>query len=268
MDAEFFSTLYKTLRDMPIVANTLRGISLMAGLFYLVNVVKIYIQKINPENKDSYGYGLQDLAKSAVYLIIIIFSSEILYFFDAILFYLESQFEDPTLILSDLNIVIEDAEEDSTWQAMLYDLLVSASSHFASAIMAPVSAIIMTIGWLVDFMVYPLFLIERYFLLVVLQVFFPIVIALAALDIYRSMAEKFFKLYVAVYLILPGLFLVNTFLNIIKQNFTVDVIRGEYGKLLGTLFIELMDPVILIFFLILKIKLYKKVISFLFQMFT
>lgn len=60
------------------------------------------------------------------------------------------------------------------------------------------------IAWLVNVIVYPMFLLERAFLLMLLQIGLPLVLALGALEKFRPMVWGWFKIYIAVFM--TGLF--------------------------------------------------------------
>lgn len=60
------------------------------------------------------------------------------------------------------------------------------------------------IAWLVNVVVYPMFLLERSFLLMILQIALPLVLALGAFEKFRPMVWNWFKIYIAVYM--TGLF--------------------------------------------------------------
>ena len=65
-------------------------------------------------------------------------------------------------------------------------------------------AILKGLSWLINVIVYPIFMLERAFILMILKVILPLVIALAALDEFRPMLMKWMRMYAAVYM--TGLF--------------------------------------------------------------
>ncbi len=123
--------------------------------------------------------------------------------------------------------------------------------------------------WVLDLFIYPLFLAERYFLLGIMQAFFPLVISMAVFEKFREMGYRFFKLYAAVYMIVPAFFLVNIFVNElyeqVTENFWPNLFGTDYGS-------ELFAPVIELagvgFIILLKFKLYKRATSFTLRLFV
>jgi len=114
-----------------------------------------------------------------------------------------------------------------------------------------------------------LFLAERYFLLGILQAFFPLVISLAVFEKFRPLAYTFFKLYAAVYMMVPAFFLVNVFVN----HLYTEINTNFWGSLFGTDWgSEFFAPVIQLgsigFMVLLKFKLYRRATSFTLRLFT
>ncbi len=83
------------------------------------------------------------------------------------------------------------------------------------------------------------------------------------------MAYNFFKLYAAVYMLVPAFFLVNVFVNAIyteiNTNFWVDLFGTDVGSRVFAPVVELGSIGFIIF---LKFKLYKRATSFTLRLFT
>jgi len=97
----------------------------------------------------------------------------------------------------------------------------------------------------------------------IMQAFFPLVISMAVFEKFREMGYRFFKLYAAVYMIVPAFFLVNVFVNELYQEVTDNFWPNLFGTDFGS---ELFAPVIELagvgFIILLKFKLYKRATSF------
>jgi hypothetical protein len=123
--------------------------------------------------------------------------------------------------------------------------------------------------WLLDLFIYPLFLAERFFLLGIMQAFFPLVISLAVFEKFRVLAYNFFKLYAGVYMLVPAFFLVNVFVN----NLYTEINTNFWGDLFGTdwgsnFFAPLLQLGSIGFIVLLKFKLYRRATSFVFRLFS
>ena len=123
--------------------------------------------------------------------------------------------------------------------------------------------------WIMDLFIYPLFLAERYFLLGLMQAFFPLVISMAVFEKFREMGYRFFKLYAAVYMIVPAFFLVNVFVNLLYE----EINTNFWGNLLVTgaesgVFAPIIQLGSVGFIVFLKFKLYRRAISFTFRLFA
>jgi len=123
--------------------------------------------------------------------------------------------------------------------------------------------------WILDLFIYPLFLAERFFLLGIMRAFFPLVISLAVFEKFRTLAYNFFKLYAAVYMLVPAFFLVNVFVNAIyteiNTNFWVNLFGTDVGSNFFAPVVELGSIGFIVF---LKFKLYRRATSFTLRLFT
>jgi hypothetical protein len=132
-----------------------------------------------------------------------------------------------------------------------------------------VSFVVSLILWILDLFIYPLFLAERYFLLGIMQAFFPLVISLAVFEKFRAMAHTYFRLYTAVYMLVPAFFLVNLFINALYGQINTHFWTGLFGTEVGS---DFFAPVVELgsvgFIVLLKFRLYRKAISFTLRLFA
>ena len=147
---------------------------------------------------------------------------------------------------------------------LLYEALVTPLYGFKI-----LAFMLSTILWILDLFIYPLFLAERFFLLGIMQAFFPLVISLAVFEKFRSLAYTFFKLYAAVYMLVPAFFLVNVFVNAIYTEINTNFWTNLFGTDVGQGFFA---PVVQLgsvgFIVFLKFKLYRRATSFTLRLFT
>ncbi|WP_026809918.1 hypothetical protein [Arenibacter latericius] len=268
---EYIDAVFQTIQNSDFSQYTIAGIKVLAVLFFLINILKKYNEGI----ADRYGYtwGLSpgELAKNFAVVILVIFSTQILGFFDGILTAVESQYRNTAPALLPLQMQDFPLEEDinlldSAKMAMvlLYEALITPMYSFR--ILAFVISLFL---WILDLFIYPLFLAERYFLLGIMQAFFPLVISLAVFEKFRSMAYNFFKLYAAVYMLVPAFFLVNVFINAIYTEINTTFWVNLFGTNLGnSLFAPVVDLGSIGFIVFLKFKLYKRATSFTLRLFT
>jgi hypothetical protein len=102
-----------------------------------------------------------------------------------------------------------------------------------------------------------------------MQAFFPLVISMAVFEKFRDMAYRFFKLYAAVYMVVPAFFLVNVFVNLLYE----EINTNFWGTLLGNgaesgVFAPIVQLGSVGFIVFLKFKLYRRAISFTFRLFA
>ncbi|WP_350286897.1 hypothetical protein [uncultured Croceitalea sp.] len=268
---EYVDAVFQTIKDSDFLQYTIVGMKALAILFFLINILKKYNEGV--ANRDGYTWGLTptELIKNFVIVILVIFSSQVLEVFDNILVAIEGQYRNTAPTLLPLQLQDVEIEEDtggleaaSKGLALLFEAL--SSPLFGLKILAFILSVFL---WLLDLFIYPLFLAERFFLLGIMQAFFPLVISLAVFEKFRSMAYTFFKLYAAVYMLVPAFFLVNVFVNALYTEFTTNFWVNLFGFDFGSSFFA---PIIELgtigFIVFLKFKLYKRATSFTFKLFT
>ena len=268
---EYIDAVFQTIKNSDFSQYTIVGMKTLAVLFFLVNILKKYNEGI--ADKEGYTWGLSpgELAKNFAIVLLVIFSTQILGFFDGVLVAIESQYRNTAPALLPLQMQDIPIEEDvgameimKKAMALLYDALVTPLFGWK------IIAFIVSLGlWILDLFIYPLFLAERYFLLGIMQAFFPLVLSLAVFEKFRSMAYNFFKLYAAVYMLVPAFFLVNVFINAIYTELNTNFWFNLFGTDVGSNFFA---PVVqlgsVVFIVFLKFKLYKRATSFTFRLFT
>ncbi|MEN8185501.1 MAG: hypothetical protein ABFR05_00070 [Bacteroidota bacterium] len=268
---EYVDAVFTTIKDSDFSQYTITGMKTLAVLFFLINILKKYYE--GAADKDGYTWGLSptDLIKNFAIVIIVIFSTQVLDVFDNILVSIESQYRNtaPALIplqMQDIEIEQDVGALEATKKAMalLFEALVTPL--YGVKIL---SFIIGLFLWVLDLFIYPLFLAERFFLLGIMQAFFPLIIALSVFEKFRTMAYTFFKLYAGVYMLVPAFFLVNVFVNTlyaeINTNFWSNLLGASTNN--GTIKI-IVEMGSIMFIVFLKFKLYKRATSFVLRLFS
>ncbi|SRX76384.1 hypothetical protein [Aequorivita antarctica] len=268
---EYIDTIYQTIQNSEFSQYTIGGMKTLAVLFFLINILKKYNE--GAVDKDGYTWGLSpgELIKNFVVVILVIFSTQVLGFFDGILVAIESQYRSTAPALLPLQMQDMPLEEEvgaldmfQKAMALLYDALVTPLYGFKIF-----AFIISLFLWILDLFIYPLFLAERFFLLGIMRAFFPLVISLAVFEKFRTLAYNFFKLYAGVYMLVPAFFLVNVFINAIyteiNTNFWVNLFGTDVGNRFFAPVVELGSIGFIVF---LKFKLYRRATSFTLRLFT
>jgi len=268
---EYVDAVFQTIKDSDFSQYTIVGMKALAVLFFLINILKKYNEGIATTNGHTWGITPTDLAKNFAIVLLVIFSTQVLDVFDGILVAIESQYRDTAPALLPLQLQDVDLERDvgaleaaKKAMAILYEALVTPL--YGLKMLAFIIGVIL---WLLDIFIYPLFLAERYFLLGILQAFFPLVISLSVFEKFRNLAYTYFKLYAGEYMLVPAFFLVNVFVN----NLYTEINTNFWGSLFGSDWgSEFFAPVIELgsigFIVLLKFKLYRKATSFTLRLFT
>tara|TARA_R110002050_G_scaffold18872_1_gene54723 strand:+ start:1101 stop:1943 length:843 start_codon:yes stop_codon:yes gene_type:complete len=268
---EYVDTVFQAIKNSEFSQYTITGMKTLAVLFFLINILKKYNEGV--ANNEGYTWGLTpaELAKNFAVIIIVIFSTQVLGVFDSILVAVESQYRETAPALLPLQMQEIDIEQDvgaieaaKKAMALLYEALVTPL--FGLKILAFIIGLFL---WLMDLFIYPLFLAERFFLLGIMQAFFPLIISLAVFEKFRSLAYNFFKLYAGVYMLVPAFFLVNVFVNFLYTELNTNFWSSLFGTDWGSQFFA---PVIQLgsigFIVFLKFKLYRRAISFTLKLFS
>ena len=268
---EYIDSIFQTMKDSSFLSYTLTGMKTLAVLLFLVNILKKYQEGAARQEGITWGLQPADLLKNFAVVILVFMAPQLLGFLDGVLVSIETEFVDTAPALLPLQLQEIAAEE----QIGAFDVITKAMTALYEALVTPFYAIKMLsfitglFLWLLDLFIYPLFLAERFFILGLLQIFFPLIISLSVFEKFRQMAYTFFRLYIAVYMLVPAFFLVNIFLNNLYKAISDDF----FGYLLGTttdneVIHKLIEAAAIGFIVLLKFKLYKRATSFTMRLFT
>lgn len=268
---EYVDTVFQTIKNSDFAQYTITGMKTLAILFFLINILKKYNEGI--ANNEGYTWGLtpSELAKNFAVVILVIFSTQVLGIFDAILVAIEAQYRDTAPALLPLQLQDIDLDQDvgpieaaKKAMALLYETLITPL--YGLKILAFILGVFL---WLMDLFIYPLFLAERFFLMGIMQAFFPLVISLAVFEKFRALAYNYFKLYAGIYMLVPAFFLVNVFVNNlyteVNSNFWLDLFGSDWGSRIYAPIVQLGSIGFIVF---LKFKLYRRAISFTIRLFS
>src|SRR5690554_2578484 len=194
---EYVDTVFQTIQNSDFSRYTIAGMKTLAVLFFLINILKKYNEGVAQKDGYTWGLGPEDLAKNFMVVLLVIFSTQVLGFFDSILVAIEGQYRAVAPALLPLQMQDIPIEEDVSVvkvahaaMTLLYEALVTPLYGFK--IFAFITGVIL---WILDLFIYPMFLAERYFLLGNMQAFFPLIISLSVFEKFRSLAYTFFRLY-------------------------------------------------------------------------
>lgn len=268
---EYVDTVFQTIKNSDFSQYTITGMKSLAVLFFLINILKKYNEGVTTKEGYTWGLSPTDLARNFAIVILVIFSTQVLGIFDALLVAIENQYRNTAPALLPLQLQDIDIEQDiGAWDAakkawaLLYEALVTPLYGLKI-----LSFIIGVFLWILDLFIYPIFLAERFFLLGIMQAFFPLVISLSVFEKFRSLAYNFFKLYAGVYMLVPAFFLVNIFVNNlyseINDNLWNDLFGTDWGS---NFFAPLLQLGSIGFIVFLKFKLYSRATSFTFKLFA
>lgn len=267
LDLNTVQAIYDTFRASAVATVALNGVKVLAIGLALVNILKKYNEGLGDTNAPSWGLTPSELLKNFAIVVLVIFGDSVLAMFDNLLVSIEGEFGASAPQILSLNDVQSELEEAPTGlPGLVYMLAKIMTPLFAANIVAGILGFAI---WFMDLFIYAFFLVERFFLLGLLQVFFPVVITFAVYDKLRPLAYSFMKLYIAVYLLVPCFMLVNLFANNLYTELQTNWINNFLGIPLNNIVFQQMTAVsAMTFVFLVKLKLYKKSVSFMFRLFT
>ena len=110
---EYIDAVFQTIQNSSFSQYTIAGMKTLAVLFFLVNILKKYNEGI--ADKDGYSWGLSpgELAKNFAVVLLVIFSTQVLGFFDGILVAIEGQYRGTAPALLPLQLQDLPLEEEA-----------------------------------------------------------------------------------------------------------------------------------------------------------
>ena len=197
-----------------MIAPVFLGTKILAVTFILVNWCKSILQGMDKAKENGKGFSLKptDILYGILYIILILNINLLTDGLDNLLSAYSQSFEvenSQSLYnpMEELLLVDETRNlPNETWM----DAGVAIMSRFAETLTNVIDpfywllSILKVIAWLVNVIVYPIFMLERAFILMILKVVLPLVLALAALEEFRPMLMKWIRMYMAVFM--TGLF--------------------------------------------------------------
>ncbi len=268
---EYMDAIFTTIRDSDFSQYSMEGMKTLALLFFLVNILWKYQQGTAKIDGPTWGLTPSELIRNFIIVLLVIFSGEVLAVFDTILVAIEQEYRNTAPALLPLQLQDIEIEQDigafavaKQAMSLLYEALVTPL--YGVKILSFILGLFL---WMMDLFIYPLFLGERFFLLGLMQAFFPLVISLAVFEKFQSLAFNFFRLYAGVYMLVPAFFLVNVFINTlyteINTNFWTNLLGGATDNVTIKILIEMGSIAFIVF---LKFKLYRRATTFVLRMFT
>ncbi|PIB39066.1 hypothetical protein [Maribacter sp. 4G9] len=164
------------------------------------------------------------------------------------------------------NEEVEDAEEDLGAMAYLKKaaVLVMETLENPFSIMVKLAYVVF---WFLDNLIYGIFLVERFFFLTVLKILGPIAFSLSVFEKFRDILYKWFKLYVAAYLLILPFFLVIYITNEIYRELNLKAEAMPLIDILPNIKYSVYATIIGVSFFI-KLRLFKKSSEYVYKLFA
>jgi len=276
ISVEDLKAVYENIFDSSIGNITVTSLKVICVFIVIIVALRDYLNIAKPpaEREKEVTYGLQpyQLLRYILFIVLISAFDYLLLFAESILSYVEGSVKTPVyehIAWNDYTTPKEETENELLEQIFKYikdpsSIItdsVESANHFIMTIVLSIGEFILLI---IDKILYGVFLADRYFMLCLLHICFPLVVVLSVVDQYKDLVYRFFKLLAAVYMLVPALYFVNyfgtqTYVSLAKLWFD----KSPLG--MGSSLITVM----LLFFVIwIKFRLFKRVFDFTFKIFS
>src|SRR5690554_4550544 len=109
---EYVDAVFTTIKESSFSQYTIAGMKALAVLFFLVNIIKKYAEGAVEHSGYTWGLSPAELIKNFVVVLLVIFSTQILGYFDSILVAIEEQYRNTAPALLPLQFMELEIEED------------------------------------------------------------------------------------------------------------------------------------------------------------
>ena len=271
MGLEYLDKVYKAMFSGGL--NYLVIVSKSIGAFILVlELWKRFFKSFSKNGKvfseGDDGFSPYSLFRMLALLLLVVFSTQILDFFDSVCAMVETEAlkgfsNKPDLFTVSAPTVTPPPANESAINGVLRKMgevvnMLNPSSWTGGAY----THITQFLLKILDFLIYPVFLAERYFFMGLIKLFVPLMIALSIFDKTKDYIYNVFKMYARYYLVIIPYAFVVVFANTLFDTMTVIMEPVSMGP--GSMAISggLMVILALILVIIIKIKLFKMSMPF------
>lgn len=230
---------YQSFFDDGIMFDILSGIKFLAIVFFVLSVSTNMISSMGGSwtGEVKLPYNKNKLLVSLAFVLLIAFFDKFTMLIDNILLPLDTYFNKfETLSLTEA--ASEEIREttDETWMSIFKKYASYQVSLLSGGMQEYVLGFFLFIAKIIDSMIYVVFLVERFFFLGLLKILGPFAILFSIYSAKKDMFEKWFKMYVAVYLLIIPFYLILGFtaeliktinLRLASQSAVVDIMFGK-----------------------------------------
>ena len=197
-----------------MIAPLFLGTKVLAMVFILINWSKKLLEGMDKAREGGKGFSIKptDILYGILYILLILNIDILTDAMDNLLASYAGSFqvENSQSMYNPLEELILVDETRNMAQEDWMDAGIAVMSRFAETLTNVIDpfywllSLLKGVSWLINVMVYPVYMLERAFILMILKVVLPLVLALAALEEFRPMLMKWIRMYMAVFM--TGLF--------------------------------------------------------------
>lgn len=268
IDYNFLNDLFERVwGDSDFSAITM-GLKIMAISFLLIRLTWIIYKSwadrrsLNAQSAESGAYLPISPRQFGTYVALCLcaaFYDQVLLFLDTILGSLISVYSslDVNTVSIPLSYANQEAE-DTMANASAFEALKIFALQAIDVITSPtlwILSIVKVLAWLMDIVVYSIFIIERFFVLLILKFTGPLAISLSLVPKLNAIFWKWAALYMRWYLLIIPYLLVNLVVNVMVESY--ELIFASMGTDLMQTIGETLEVPLLLVIVVLKLVLYR-----------
>jgi|GEM_PF-6475768 len=262
LDYQFINNIYQKIFNSSTSFQAIVGMKLLCAILLVVWYYYKFFASTAKKDDTFSPLSSFDIMKGVALLLTIAFYDQFLSLLDNIFSAIEGQYATLSVEprLGVLNEMSEDAleiEKPKGWEAAIIELVYSLGSVLTSPLDLIFKVLEAVIG-IIDYIMYALFLAERFFFIGVLRILGGLAIACAAIPKLEKWFWNWLSTYTALWLLAIPLMLGNFFTNEIYNNMQLGVGSVLYG----------MRLIMLTFIVWLKFKIFSKSQTYIFKIFS
>lgn len=262
LDYQFIHDIYQQVFNNSTAFQAVTGMKLLCAILLVIWYYYRFFASTAKKSDTFSPLSPFDIMKGVGLMLTIAFYDQLLSLLDSLFSAIEGQYSTlaskPRLgVLNDISEDALEAEKPKGWQAALIELAYSLKAVLTSPLDIVFKVMEAIIG-IIDYIMYALFLAERFFFIGVLRVLGALAIACAAIPKLEKWFWNWLSTYTALWLLAIPLMLGNFFTNEIYDTIQVGVGATFYG-------VRLM---MLIFIVWLKFKIFSRSQNYIFKLFS
>lgn len=267
MTLQFLDSVYKNIFNMEL-AYFVYFSKFLGGTILTVMLMKRLFKSFSKHGKvfstEEDGFSPSELLRGLGLIFLVGISTEILSLFDSILVNIETiafnavQSTQDLIDTGELPLDLPPHNEDTNTRILRYVMKIAEYLNPMNWITGSMALILQGLFYLIDIFIYPFFLAKRYFIMGIIKLFVPIMIALSIFDKTRDYIYNIFKLYARYFIAIVPMMFVTVMCNLIHSSILEMISHNVWGQ--ATMMVQggTIRIIAILFVIALKVSLFRE----------